>query len=106
MSTERTLLLGAIAGITIFLGLPLGRIRNANPAVKAAFSAVATGVLIFLLIEVADHGFAPVEEGAEEHEWGDVVGYGLVFAGGLIVGLMGLVFYDRWMFRQRGRTLV
>ena len=31
MSTGQTLLLGAIAGVTIFLGLPIGRVRQHVP---------------------------------------------------------------------------
>src|SRR5215212_8809424 len=101
MSGTQTLLLGAIAGFTIFLGLPLGRVRTRNPAVQGALTALATGVLIFLLIEVLEHGFGPVEEAAEEHEWGELLAFGALFAGGVVAGLMSLVYYDRWMFRQR-----
>ena len=106
MGTGQTLVLGAIAGFTIFLGLPLGRVRNADPRLKAVLSAVATGVLLFLFFDVIKHGWAPVEEASEEHEWGKLVGYGLLFGGGIVAGLMSLVYYDRWMLRQRARTLV
>ena len=106
MSTAQTLILGAIAGFTIFLGLPLGRLRTRNPRVQGALTALAAGVLIFLLIEVAEHAFTPVEEAAEEHEWGELLGFGALFAGGVIAGLMSLVYYDRWMLRQRGRAML
>ncbi|TMC75075.1 MAG: zinc permease, partial [Chloroflexi bacterium] len=33
MSTGQILALGAIAGFTVFLGLPMGRIRSASPRV-------------------------------------------------------------------------
>ena len=106
MSAAQTLALGAIAGLTIFLGLPLGRVRNADPRLKAALSAVATGVLLFLFFDVVKHGWGPIEEASEEHEWGNLAGYGLLFGGGIVAGLMSLVYYDRWMLRQRGRTLM
>ena len=106
MSSTQTLVLGAIAGFTIFLGLPLGRVRTRNPAVQGALTALATGVLVFLLIEVLQHAFGPVEEAAEEHEWAELLGFGLLFAGGVIAGLMSLVYYDRWMLRQRGKTML
>jgi ZIP family zinc transporter len=106
MGTGQTLLLGAIAGVTIFLGLPMGRYRDADPRVKAAFMAIAVGILLFLFFDVVAHGWAPVEEGAEEHEWGDMVGFGLLFAGGTTVGLMSLVYYDRWMARHRQKALL
>jgi ZIP family zinc transporter len=106
MSTTQTLLLGGIAGITIFLGLPFGRYREADIRLKAAFMALAAGILLFLFFDVLAHGWEPVEESAEEHHWGNLVGFGLLFAGGIIVGLMSLVYYDRWMAHQRGKALL
>jgi zinc transporter, ZIP family len=106
VSTGQTLALGAIAGFTIFLGLPLGRVRNVDPRLKAGLCALAAGVLLFLFFDVVKHGWAPVEEASEEHEWAELAGYGLLFAGGIVAGLMSLVYYDRWMLRQRGRTLM
>jgi zinc transporter, ZIP family len=106
MSTGQTLLLGAIAGITIFIGLPFGRYRDADPRMKAAFMAIATGILLFLFFDVIAHGWTPVEERAEEHEWGELLGFGLLFGGGITLGLMSLVYYDRWMARQREKSLL
>ncbi|HWJ33030.1 MAG TPA: ZIP family metal transporter [Gaiellaceae bacterium] len=106
MGTGQTLLLGAIAGGTIFLGLPLGRYRDTDPRLKAAFMALAVGILLFLFFDVVAHGWTPVEEGAEEHEWGEMAGYGLLFGGGTALGLMSLVYYDRWMSRQRKKSLL
>ncbi len=65
MSTPQLLALGALAGFTIFLGLPIGRIRTTDTRLKAALSAAATGILLFLLIEVTEHGVGPVEEALE-----------------------------------------
>ena len=33
MGTGQTLALGAIAGLTIFLGLPIGRMQSVSPAI-------------------------------------------------------------------------
>jgi ZIP family zinc transporter len=106
MSTSQTLALGAIAGVTIFLGLPMGRYRDADPRLKAVFMALAAGILIFLFFDVVAHAWTPVEEGAEEHEWGNLAGFGSIFAGGTVAGLMSLVYYDRWMSRQRSKSLL
>jgi zinc transporter, ZIP family len=108
MSTTQILLLGAVAGFTIFLGLPLGRVRNADPRISASLSSLALGILLFLLWDVLVHGVAPVEEaleGAVEggQSWGEFLGLGALLAGGLIAGLMSLVYYDRWL-RGRRRT--
>ena len=51
MSTGEIYLLGAIAGLTIFLGLPVGRIRGMSKGVAAFINAIAAGVLVFLLVE-------------------------------------------------------
>ena len=106
MSTAQIILLGGIAGATIFLGLPLGRVNNPSPQLKAALAAFATGVLIFLLVDVLEHGVAPVEEAAEEHEWSQFAGYGVLFGVGAAVGLLSLVLYDQWLSRERRRSML
>jgi zinc transporter, ZIP family len=111
MSTGQTLALGAVAGFTILLGLPLGRVRSADPRLRAGLSAFACGILIFLLWDVLSHGVQPVEGALEravqgEGSWGEFVGYAALLAGGLIAGLMSLVYYDRWMKQRRSSPLV
>ncbi|HZO34436.1 MAG TPA: hypothetical protein VFB17_05095, partial [Gaiellaceae bacterium] len=61
MSTAQTYLLGAIAGFTIYVGLPIGRLPSTRPALRAALSAIATGILVFLFWDVVSHGVEPVE---------------------------------------------
>ncbi len=111
MSTSQTLVLGAIAGFTIFLGLPLGRVRRSSPALTAALSAVATGVLLFLLWDVLVHGVEPVEEAMDKAvegggSWGEFVGLAVLLAGGFAAGLMSLGYYERWAGRRRVSKLV
>src|SRR4051794_21183760 len=106
MSTTQTLILGAIAGGTIFLGLPMGRIGRASAGLRAALTAFAAGILIFLLWDVLGHGVEPVEGAVEEHHWGRLAEIGPLLAGGLILGFMSLVYYDRWMTNKRATPLV
>ena len=106
MSTGQTLLLGAIAGATIFIGLPFARYRDSGVAVRIFMTALAAGILLFLFVDVTFHAFETVEEAAEENEWGEMAGFGLLFAGGIIAGLMSLVYYDRWMAKQRSKALL
>jgi zinc transporter, ZIP family len=106
MSTAQTLILGAIAGLTIFLGLPLGRVRNTHPAMRAGLSALATGILVFLFWDVLTHGVRPVEEAVEEHEWSNVLRFAPLLAIGFAAGLMSLVYYDWWLRRKRATPLV
>jgi ZIP family zinc transporter len=106
MSTTQTLILGAIAGATIFLGLPMGRVTAAAAHLRAGLTAFAAGILIFLLWDVLGHGVEPVEVAVEEHHWGRLAEIGPLLAGGLLVGLMSLVYYDRWMMNKRSTPLV
>ena len=95
MSGAQILLLGAIAGFTIFLGLPVGRVRNLSLPLRAFLNAGAAGILVFLLIEVFNHGFEPVEHAVDDGEWATLAGKGSLFVALFAIGLVGLVYYDR-----------
>jgi ZIP family zinc transporter len=102
VSLSKTLLLGFIAGVTILLGLPIGRIRRPAPSLRLFLNAVAVGVLLFLTWDVLSAAWEPIDSALGEvhdHQGGlaSAVGYGVLFAGGLSVGLLSLVFYERWM---------
>jgi len=58
MPATKIALLGAIAGFTIFLGLPAGRLRNPAPRLRALLNAGAVGILVFLLWDVLAHSVA------------------------------------------------
>jgi len=106
MSTSQTLVLGAIAGLTIFFGLPMARLRNLPHHVGVALNAVATGILIFLFWDVVSHGIAPVETHLEGHQWGLFAAYGALLAIGFAAGMMSLVYYDGWLKNKRATPLV
>jgi zinc transporter, ZIP family len=106
MSTTQTLVLGAIAGFTIYLGLPLARMRNLSPRVGSALNAVATGILIFLFWDVLSHGVEPVEVHLEAHSWGAFLGYASLLVLGVAAGMMSLVYYDGWLKNKRATPLV
>jgi len=105
------LILGAIAGLTIFLGLPAARLRDLDIRARAGLSAMATGILLFLFWDVLSNGVEPVE-GALRHavdgdgSWGRFVGLGLLLAAGFVAGLTSLVYYERWMRTRRATPLV
>ena len=111
MSTAQLLVLGALAGFTIFLGLPLGRVRNASPKLKAFFSATATGILLFLLVEVLIHAVEPVEEALivaanEGGSWSHFFELATICIVGGVVGLMSLVYYSNWLGKQRAKSML
>jgi ZIP family zinc transporter len=100
----RTLVLGFIAGITIVIGLPIGRLRRPMPALKLFLNAIAIGILLFLVWDVLSAAWAPIDSAlaaVHDHTGGlrPVFGYGLLFAAGLSLGLLGLVAYDRYLSR-------
>jgi zinc transporter, ZIP family len=106
MSTAQTLVLGAIAGLTIFLGLPIGRMQNVSPATKAFLAATATGVLIFLFWDIMSGAVGPVETALEEGRGGRFGWLAFLLTAGFLTGLMSLVYYDLWMKRRRRRTFL
>jgi ZIP family zinc transporter len=108
MSTGRLWLLGAIAGSTIFLGLPLGRLRNPAPRLRAGVNAVAIGILVFLLFDVLSHANEPVESALvaavnDGASWWRFAGLATVFAVGFGLGLVGLVYYERGTAAKEAR---
>src|SRR5256714_7853974 len=103
MSHAAAAALGLIAGATIFIGLPVGRIRGISKAVQGVLNAVATGVLVFLLWDILSHAAAPVETSLAAVHRGDhaFVALLVIFAAGMGVGLLSLVYFNARLF---GRT--
>lgn len=102
MGLAETLLLGFIAGVTILLGLPIGRLRRPMPALRAFLNAIAIGVLLFLIWDVLSHAWNPIDAAlgdihAHHGGLGRVFGYGALFVAGVTIGFLGLVAYERWM---------
>jgi zinc transporter, ZIP family len=95
MSSLQIALLGAIAGFTIFLGLPFGRLRTPSVGLKAGLNGVAIGVLIFLEWDILTHAWEPTDAALAEQHWSSALLGGLIMAAGLVVALMGLVRYER-----------
>ena len=60
MSYWMIVLLGAFAGLTIFLGLPFARLSNPPRTLQAFLNALATGILIFLLYDVLAQASEPI----------------------------------------------
>lgn len=105
MTLSHTLLLGLIAGGTIVLGLPIGRLRRPAISLRIVLNAVAIGVLIFLIWDVLTHAWEPIDAAlGDYHEGhgglGDAYGYGALMLLGFAVGLMGLVAYESWIARR------
>jgi zinc transporter, ZIP family len=106
VSTAQTLALGAVAGFTIFLGLPIGRMQSVQASTKAFLAATATGILVFLLWDVLSAAVEPVEGALEDGRDGRFLWLAFLLAAGFFVGLMSLVYYDTWMKRRRRRAFL
>jgi ZIP family zinc transporter len=108
MSTTRLGVLGFIAGFTIFIGLPVGRLRAPAVRLRAVLNAIAIGILVFLLFDVLSHANEPVEKALDAAKndgasWWRFAGLGATFAVGLGIGLVALAYYDTWMDGRRPR---
>jgi zinc transporter, ZIP family len=104
VSTSETIVLGAVAGFTIYLGLPLGWIRTASLRTRAFLNAISAGILLFLLVEILGHATEPVEDAVKQAAdgqagWLQSAGLGLLYAAGLGVGLLSLLYLGRMLKR-------
>ncbi len=103
---SQLLLLGAIAGFTIFLGLPLAVMKNLSTRAKGFLNAFALGILVFLIIDVFSHGYETASGAATAAFSGKgSVGDGIIdlvaMFGGIAIGLIGLVLYETKIMTKR-----
>ncbi len=85
--------LGAVAGFTIFLGLPVARSRPSQSRI-AMLNAASVGVLLFLFFDIVKNATEQVDTALAENR-ARGIGYGLLLAAGLAVGLLSLVVFER-----------
>jgi len=105
LSAGQTLLLGVIAGGTIFLGLPVARLP-VSLRTKHLLNGGAIGILLFLLVEIMHGALEPVEH-AFEVAFVDggrfVLSLPVALVVGLGLGLVGLAWFDdRYITNQSG----
>jgi len=98
-------LLGAIAGFTIFLGLPIAAVKNISSNKKGLLNALALGILVFLIIDVFSHAWESTESAAKNAFSGhapmsDAILSLVAMFGGVAMGLLGLVLYEARMHRN------
>ena len=95
--------LGAVAGFTIFLGLPVARSRpSANR--MAMLTAASVGVLLFLFFDIIKNATEQVDTALGENR-ARGIGYGLLLAAGLAVGMLSLVAFERSALRRKKAPL-
>src|SRR5574340_955665 len=92
-------LLGAIAGFTIFLGLPIAAIKNVSANKKGFLNALALGILVFLIIDVFSHAWESTESAAKGAFSGSVTMSDEVLSlialfGGIAIGIVAHIFIE------------
>lgn len=108
MSFAETVLLGAIAGSTIYLGLPLGRIKGVDDRVRVGLAMFSVGILAFIFMDVTSHGQSIVDAALSEFKahktgFGHVLGLFALLAVGFTLGTAGISAVERRL-RPQGPT--
>jgi ZIP family zinc transporter len=108
MSLGETVLLGALAGFTIYLGLPFARLQLLGARTRVGLAMFAVGVLAFLFVDVMGHAFEIVEEAVEEFKDGEesagnAIGLALLLGSGFAAGCAGLAVLEAKMRRGDGK---
>ena len=101
MSFAETIFLGAIAGFTIYLGLPFGRLVGGGRNVRLFLGGVSAGVLVFLLVDILGHATEPLEDAIGASDWAQLAILAAVYVVGFVVGLMSLLYVPRWWAGRR-----
>ncbi|HET9256800.1 MAG TPA: zinc permease, partial [Pseudonocardiaceae bacterium] len=109
----QTLILGFIAGVTILLGLPVGRIRSprhsrTTPGMRVFLNSMSIGILIFIMWDVLTHAWEMISAtlgkvGDSDGGMAPVIGFGTLLFAGLGVGLLTLAGYERWLAGEGGQ---
>jgi ZIP family zinc transporter len=106
MSFAETVLLGALAGFTIYLGLPVGRLHLLSVRARVALAMFAVGILAFIFVDVLSHGSEIVEEALTGYKdgkesFGHLAWLVILLGGGFTLGSAGLGILERRMRSSR-----
>jgi ZIP family zinc transporter len=106
MGFRETIALGAVAGSTIFLGLPLGRIKRVDDRTRVGLAMFSVGILAFIFMDVGKHAEAILET-ALNHFKAHTAGFDHVLAMfsllalGFTVGTAGISAVERRLRSRR-----
>ena len=95
MSWPQTVLLGAIAGFTIYLGLPAGRIGRMGEKTRTFLSMSSTGILLFLFYDIFKQLAEPVEAALQAKSYAEFALLVGIFVAGFGAGLLGLIAFEQ-----------
>lgn len=106
LSLLETTALGAIAGFTIYLGLPVGRLRASDDGLRVGLAMFSVGILAFIFMDVTTHAVQIVDSALQSFKdhrtgFGSVLGRFLILAVAVTVGTAGIAEFERRMRRRR-----
>jgi ZIP family zinc transporter len=103
MSFSQAVLLGAISGLTIYIGMPIAKLHIPRKGHIVFLNALAIGILFFLFVDIITHALSPIEQTIQNHTLSAffllvalIIGFGS--------GLLSLVYYGR-IFLRKGEGL-
>jgi ZIP family zinc transporter len=102
LSFTHTALLGALAGFTIYLGLPVGRLQLLSARARVALAMFSVGVLAFIFVDVLSNGTEIVNSALDSYKHGHgsighVIALVALLAAGFAAGGAGLAVIERRM---------
>jgi zinc transporter, ZIP family len=102
LSFPQTIALGALAGFTIFLGLPVGRMKVLGNRARVALAMFAVGILAFIFVDVLSNGLSIVDNAldAVKHHHQSLaylIWLVVLMGGGFTLGSAGLAMLERSM---------
>jgi ZIP family zinc transporter len=105
MTFAETGLLGAIAGSTIFLGLPVGRLDRVGDRARVALAMFSVGILAFIFVDVSSHGQAIIDTALTSYKrhdtsFGHVAGLFALLVVGFTAGTAGISAIERYLRRR------
>jgi ZIP family zinc transporter len=109
VSFAQTALLGALAGFTIYLGLPVGRLQLLSARTRVALAMFSVGVLAFIFVDVLSNGLSIVEDSltaVKDHQQsvGHLIWLVVLLGIGFAAGSAGLAMIERAMRPLSART--
>ena len=106
MELLNLLILGAIAGFTIYIGLPIARMKNISGKVKGMLNSAAAGILLFLLIDIMSNAFEVIsgkfiDLSSGKGTFQSALIFLLILVAGIALGLLGLVWFEERYIRRQ-----
>lgn len=100
MSFAETAALGAIAGFTIYIGLPLARMPRVGDRARVCLAMFSVGILAFIFMDVTSHGQEIVSSALDSFKnhhgsFGHVLGLFALLAVGFTAGVGGISAVER-----------